>query len=50
MKKCKDCIYFIDTTTINNCKLNIIGTTKPEDSACYKINDQKKYEIIENIY
>ena len=37
MKKCKECTYYISTSKINNCKLGIIGTADPEDSACYKI-------------
>ena len=44
MLKCKDCIYYIDNQDINNCKQDIVGTVKPNDSSCYKINYKKNYE------
>lgn len=40
MKKCKDCIYFIDTTNFNNCKGGIFLRVDPEDSGCYKISEE----------
>ena len=35
--KCKNCKYYIQYKDINNCDANIVGTVKPNDSSCYKI-------------
>ena len=50
MKKCKDCVYFLSTSNINNCKAGIIGTANPEDSACYKIAQQNNKENNKLLY
>lgn len=44
MKKCKDCIYFLNTTNFNNCKGGTFYRVDPEDSGCYKIAEKTKKE------
>lgn len=39
--KCKFCKYYIKDKKINNCLQNIVGTTQPEDSSCYKIQKNR---------
>ena len=34
---CKHCKLFDKHLKYRNCKGNVVGVTRPEDSACYKI-------------
>lgn len=36
-KLCKNCKLYIQNEQINNCKSNVVGTIRENDSACYKI-------------
>lgn len=40
-KHCKNCKLYISDKIINNCKANIVATSKPDDSACYKIQNNE---------
>ena len=44
-KLCKNCKLYIPNKTINNCKANMVGTIRENDSACYKI----QFNEIKNI-